>query len=191
MCSRFEVNVQPRDLARRFGFDDIPTGYSCGEIRPTNPVLAVGQGGSKVLPWGLKVDWDPKPLINARCETLTQKVTFRPLLENRCIVPATAYFEWRRVGKARLKNRIAEANGEIFSFAGLHDGQRLVIVTCHPASDIAHIHNRMPIILTRAAEKTWTDENLSFDSVQKVLRPTELGYLIANEEQPTQPDLFG
>ena len=60
----------------------------------------------RLLGWGLGVDWTAKPLINARAETLAEKRTFRPLLERRCLVPATAYFEWRKDGKARHKNRI-------------------------------------------------------------------------------------
>lgn len=191
MCSRFEVNVRPRDLTQRFGFDDDTLAFTKGEVRPTNPVLTFDKNGAAARIWGLKVEWGSKPLINARSETLSKKVTFNRLLENRCIVPATAYFEWRRVGNARLKNRIATVSDEVFCFAGLHDGAHLVIVTCQPAADIAHIHNRMPVILAQDAATAWSDTDVPFDSVRELLQPTEVGFLNAVEDQPNQPDLFG
>ncbi len=194
MCSRFEINARPRDLARRFGLATEPAGYAIGEVRPTNEVLTITGDGSRPMPWGLKVDWDTKPLINARAETLTEKQTFRPLLENRCLVPAEAYFEWRKDGKARLKNRIHPAAGGIFAFAGLHDGERAVIVTCAPAPDIAHIHGRMPVILSQADEMRWCDPKLTFADVAALLHPTAPGALAADEDTPPQPkqrDLFG
>ena len=42
-----------------------------------------------------------KPLINARLETLIEKITFKNLIQtSRCLVPADGYFEWKKeVGK--------------------------------------------------------------------------------------------
>ena len=197
MCSRFEVNIQSQDiddLTGRSGLDDLPTGFTNGEVRPTDAALVIDASGPQVYPWGLVVDWDNKPLINARAETLTQKPTFRPLLENRCLVPASAYFEWRRDGATRLKNRIARADGKAMCFAGLQDGARFVIITCMPATDIAHIHNRMPVILSPGDEAQWISRAATFDQVAPLLSPTQPGDLRANEDMPPppprQPDLF-
>jgi putative SOS response-associated peptidase YedK len=193
MCSRFEVNVRPRDLASRFDIDDLPAGFTVGEVRPTDPALVIGAEGPLVLNWGLRVDWDKKPLINARAETIADKPTFRPLLKNRCLVPANAYFEWRRNHSQRLKNRIAPANDGVMAFAGLHDGERFVIVTCAPATDIAHIHNRMPVVLSEHGETIWRDSARSYTDVAILLEPTVPGMLAWNEETsppPDQPDLF-
>jgi len=194
MCSRFEINARPRDLLQRFGLSAEPAGFTTGEVRPTDPALTVGRNGGETKRWGLAVDWDTKPLINARAETLTEKPTFRPLLENRCLVPAEAYFEWRRDGGRRLKNRIAPADGGIVAFAGLIDGDNVVIVTCAPAAGIAHIHNRMPVILTAAGEGGWGDPSLPFADVAPLLAPTADGFLAAVEDTPPPPaqgDLFG
>lgn len=194
MCSRFEVDVRPRELARRYGFDDLPAGFTTGEVRPTDPALVIDAGGARVLRWGISVTWDDKPLINARAETLAQKPTFRPLLGNRCIVPASAYFEWRRDGARRLKNRIAPADRGVMAFAGLHDGGRFVIITSAPAADIAHIHDRMPVVLASGAESHWCRPDLDFGPVAELLAPAPAGTLAAEEEVPMPPaqaDLFG
>ncbi|MDD9879086.1 MAG: SOS response-associated peptidase [Magnetovibrio sp.] len=194
MCSRFELSARPRDLARRFDLDDPPDGFATGEVRPTNAALIIGPDGPRVQPWGFAVEWDKKPLINARSETLAEKKTFQPLLENRCLVPASAYFEWRRDGKARFKNRIAPAGGGLFAFAGLTDGTRFTIVTRQPAAAIAHIHNRMPVILAADAEARWIGADNGFPAVQTLLAGDPELVLDAAEDTPPPPaqaELFG
>ena len=181
MCSRFEVNASSRDLTRRYGFNDLPTDFTTGEVRPTDPALMIAAGGPRVMRWGLSVDWNNKPLINARAETLAEKSTFRPLLKNRCLVLATAYFEWRRDGGQRFKNRIAPNDGATTAFAGLHDEERFVIITCEPASDIAHIHNRMPVMLGVGEALQWIDASLGFENVGSLLVPSANGALVATE----------
>ncbi len=198
MCSRFEMKVPAGDLARRFGLGAPPPVPNQGVIRPTDQALVIdariGGPGGHLLSWGLSVEWSARPLINARAETIGEKKTFQPLLDNRCLVPATAYFEWRKSGDAKLKNRIAPADGGVLAFAGLSDGERFTVITCPPASGIAHIHDRMPAILARAAEERWIDPGLSFTEVRGLLVPFEAEPLEAEEETPaTTPkkDLFG
>ncbi|MBO6520401.1 MAG: SOS response-associated peptidase [Rhodospirillales bacterium] len=194
MCSNFELNAVPRDIMEAFGLDDMPPMPNTEQLRPTDLSLIIGMGGTALLqPWGLAVDWSKQPMINARCETLTEKATFRGLLEQRCIVPATAYFEWRKTdGGKKLKNRISVSGAKVFAMAGLTDGERFTIVTCTPAPGIAHIHNRMPVILSADATEAWLDE-APYAAVASTLAPFE-GNLSYEEEVPPAPaqgDLFG
>ena len=171
MCSRFEVNASSRDLTRRYGFNDIPTDFTTGEVRPTNPALMIAAGGPRVMRWGLRVDWNNKPLINARGETLAEKSTFRPLLKNRCLVLATAYFEWRRDEGRKIKTRIHNISGDLFATAGLTDGDNFTIVTVAPAAAIAQIHSRMPVIIDANSEASWLDPDLEFTAAVNGLAP--------------------
>jgi len=194
MCSRFELNTAPGDLARRFGLEGPPPVPNMAELRPTDLAVVIAPDGPRLLTWGLSVDWDAKPLINARAETLAGKKTFKALLENRCLVPATAYFEWRKDERGTHKNRIETADSDIFAFAGLIDGDRFTIVTCAPAPGIAHIHNRMPVILDRPGEALWNDQGAAFADVAGLLVPYRSASMKAIEETPPpprQPDLFG
>ena len=197
MCSRFELNATPEEIARRFGLSGAGNMPNRGERRPTDPALVITAKGPHLMSWGLAVDWDTKPIINARAETLEEKKTFRSLLENRCLVPATAYFEWRKDGRAKHKNRIALGDGiqkeSLFAFAGLIDGDRFTIITCPPAPSIAHIHDRMPVIMNSEAEARWINPDISFDAVSGVLIPYQADNLEADEETPPpdpQTDLF-
>ncbi len=197
MCSRYELGEGPAAMVRRFDLPKPPPTWPANELRPTNraPVILDDGGGRRaVLPrWGLPATWDNKPLINARAETLSERKTFRPLLGNRCLVPATAYFEWRKDGRHKRKNRIAPADGGLFAFAGLVDGDHFTIITCAPAPGIAHIHNRMPVILAGDGEAQWLERERPFETVAPLLVPFTGTALRADEERPSerQGDLFG
>ncbi len=193
MCSRYELNAPPRDLMRRFGLAAFPDLPEREEIRPTNQALVITTHGAARLSWGIPSPWGAKPLINARSETLDSKKTFRPLLANRCLVPATAFFEWRRDGRVRFKNRIAPHDTGPFAFAGLFDDNFFTIITCAPTPEIAHIHGRMPVILDHNHESKWIDPAKTFAEVSKTLIPFTHGLLDAVEDQVhgIQGDLFG
>ncbi|MCP5368165.1 MAG: SOS response-associated peptidase [Hyphomicrobiales bacterium] len=197
MCSRFENRASPEDLRRRFGLREFPQFPPAAELRPTDAALVIAAARTpRVLRWGLPAPWDGKPLINARAETLAEKATFRPLLESRCLVPATAYFEWRKADGAKLKNRIAPADPAAvpFAFAGLMDGEHFTLVTCAPAPSVAHVHTRMPVILAAGAEDAWIDPGTPFAQAGAALVPYGEGPLAAVEDLPPPPrqgSLFG
>lgn len=193
MCSRFGLTSPPRRLIDRFGLTVPPPLPNAGVIRPTDMALVVLPGRAAALrPWGLLVDWSPRPVINARRETLEGKPTFRPLLERRVIVPADTYTEWRSVGAAKVPHHVGRADGETMALAGLVDGEgRFVLLTCEPAADVAFIHDRMPVILPDAGtEAAWLDPGLSFGEMPAPLGPYPHP-LRVEEEKPRQGDLFG
>ncbi len=202
MCSRFEINNTFENVVLRFDISAnaafIPEFAPIAEVRPTNKVPII-TNDRQILPlrWGLKVDWDNKPIINARAETLAEKRTFQPLLENRCLVPATAYFEWRKDEKLKIKTRIQPNNGELVAFAGLIDDDTFTIITCQPSPSIAYIHGRMPVILDPASEAVWLSADNAYEDVAKLLTPypderletEEIANLPTKEKK--QGDLFG
>jgi len=59
-----------------------------------------------VLRWGITPVWakgkTSRSIINARADTLGQKVMFRKLLiDGRCLIPANGWYEWQQTGKKR------------------------------------------------------------------------------------------
>lgn len=197
MCSRYALNCAPIDLMNRYGLTAPPLApLPIPEIRPTDAAPVKGRKGVLLRKhFGIPSPHDGKPLINARAETLTEKPTFRRLLGNRVLVPATAYFEWRKDGKARHRNTIAPGvapgHGEaaLFSFAALVGGGFFAIITCAPAPSIAGVHDRMPVILPPEAEEAWVSD-LPFETVAEMLHPWA-GAITAEEDAPAAPpDLF-
>ena len=192
MCARFEMSASPQLIMDAFHLDAPPPVPNTDDMRPTDQALIIDGAGPRLMRWGLTVSWDRKPMINARAETLAEKATFRPLLEQRCLVPMTAYLEWRRAedgGKRR--NRIAPAAGGPAAFAGLTDGDAFTIVTCTPAPAIEHIHNRMPVILDARGAAAWMDGTRTFAEVRTALHPFD-GALAYEEQVPerAQGELF-
>lgn len=184
------MSASPRTIMEQFDLDAPPPVPNTDDMRPTDQALIIDHSGPRLMRWGLSVTWDKKPLINARAETLDTKPTFRPLLEQRCLVPMTAYLEWRKAEDgSKRKNRIAAAAGPA-AFAGLTDGAAFTIVTCVPAPAIAHIHNRMPVILDGAEADTWLNAP-SFADARGALHPFA-GELVYEEQVPerAQGELF-
>ena len=145
--------------------------------------------------WGIVPFWakDPKAIshpINARSEDAYAKPMFRgPFKNKRCVVPATAFFEWKAVEgqKRKQKYRIARADGDLVSLAGLHDYWRrgddvfatYTILTTTPNTLMEPIHNRMPVILSQSDEEEWLDPGTSIDTARAMCMPCPSGRLIA------------
>lgn len=184
MCSRFGLSLSPREAMARFGLPEPPVLPNRDEVRPTDAALAIGGAGAALLRWGLPVAWDAKPLINARAETLASRPTFRRLLGNRVLVPASGWWEWRVEGSRRIKTWIAPAGGGVFAFAGLAEDGRFAIVTRAAAADLAAIHSRMPAILPRGLEAAWADPNTAFADLAAGLDAETGGFTTVAEESP-------
>jgi len=207
MCSRYELNANPRQLARQFGLSADPARPNQAEIRPTDQGLIITlQREGELRSWGIPAPWsgmgDGKPIFNARAETLSQKPTFRPFLGNRCVVPATAFPEWRKDGKQRFKYRISISSDNVvdpgvMAFAALFDASYYTVITCAAAPRIAPIHNRMPVILSPDAVAKWLDPDCEYREAASVMVPY-LGDDLRVEEdvapeivaQSSQVDLF-
>ncbi|WP_404426194.1 SOS response-associated peptidase [Thalassospira australica] len=165
--------------------DDATFENLSGIRHPTDPVIVVLPGQKPALRrWGLSVSSLNAPLINARAETLDQKPTFRPLLERRCLIPATSWFEWRKEGTTRHKTRITLPDHQPVLFAGLENGKEVVIITCAPAPSIAHIHDRMPAVIGPNHIAGWIDPANRFDAVRHMLGPVPDHVLEWSEEMP-------
>jgi putative SOS response-associated peptidase YedK len=72
------------------------------------PVIKKYKNGNtlEALKWGLIPGWakdkDFKALINARLETIDEKVSFKKLIKNnRCVAVADGFYEWKREEKRK------------------------------------------------------------------------------------------
>lgn len=192
MCSRYELNATAREVAGRFALTVPPPLPNRAEVRPTDPALVVLPGhDGRLLRWGLAVDWDKRPLINARAETLATRPVFRRLLSSRVAIPATLWFEWRKQPDGRkAKVAIHRPDNGLLAFAGLMEGDRFILVTCEPCPALAAIHDRMPAVLAPEVEAAWLDPALPFARVAEVLRPYAGDLATEEGEPPRQPTLF-
>ena len=158
------------DLDKRDTYD--------GEVRPTNTAPVIVPHGPKTvsienLRWGFK-KWDGQGvIINARVETLHQKAMFSKLLyTGRCVVPASVYYEWEKVGRDKVKHLIKDKSGNLLFMAGLYrespdGGREFVIITKDPDEEVKKIHDRMPAILRVDQIEDWFTGRLTPDDISK------------------------
>jgi len=183
MCGRYSL-VCIDDLGNRFRvFNPMLGARSRFNIAPGNemPVIVGAEKNELVLMrWGLIPHWtqdikSTRPLINARAETLAEKPSFRNLItRSRCLVPASGFFEWKTEGRRKTPFYFSLTGRQCFAFAGLFDewhdpaGKKIAsytIITTVPNDLVAHVHNRMPAILTPENEVRWLSRDV-FDTGQ-------------------------
>lgn len=176
MCGRLDLNDTRVEINRAFDTKielDFPARYN---IAPTQPVLTIvnqprGREGV-LMRWGLVPHWvkDPRDfslLINARVETVLEKPAFRSSIKNqRCVVPASGYYEWLRNGNDKQPYHISKSDGDMLALAGIYatwegpNGEEIdsmAILTQEARGDLAKIHHRTPIHLNREQMDLWLD----------------------------------
>lgn len=159
-------------------------------IAPTQitPIL-ISNGDRRVRPmrWGLVPSWTkeiPKgsQMINARAESIMEKLSFRHLVpERRCVVLTDGFYEWKKQGSSKIPHYIHDPSGGILPMAGLWDiwsnpeGDELLsytIITTQPGKELASIHNRMPVILESSTLDIWLQtDKYSSERAITLLKP--------------------
>jgi len=136
------------------------------------------------MKWGLVPAWAKDrtwPMINAQAEGIQDKPTFwTPFRQQRCLIPATHFFEWKADGRGKQPYLIRTTDQPRFAFASLYDVHydsadgdlyRFSIVTTEPNALTASIHNRMPVILRPELEAVWLDRSTSARELPMLLAP--------------------
>lgn len=177
MCGRYFQARSTGDIARYFAtVNAVPNLVPSFNKAPTQDGLAVRRHPETkalhldVLRWGLVPRWAKDAsgaarMMNARGESVAGKPAFREAFrKRRCLVPMDGFYEWRGEGKARQPFACALRSGEPMACAGLWEGWKqpdgdwlrtFTIITCASAGRQALLHDRMPVILPRAAWDPW------------------------------------
>jgi putative SOS response-associated peptidase YedK len=188
MCGRYQLDSGIDQLMLMFNAQNRYIGYSAqNEIFPTNLVAIVAREGNQnfveASKWGFDNYYDSRPLINARGETVDEKKTFKSMFAHgRCIIPATAFFEWRKnPDGSKTKMRINVKDTNVFGMAGLYRAEqdennniviRCAIITTSANSAMTSIHERMPVILPPDITEVWLDNNISdIPMLKEFLKP--------------------
>ena len=132
--------------------------------------------------WGLVPSWSKKlnkfsPLINARKETLTEKVTFKSLIQNsRCIVPADGYYEWKREDKNKIPYYFTKEDNEIMFFAAIHQNNKFCIITREATEKVKNIHHREPLIINQSQINNFLNIKKEVMEILNSIKPPNLKF---------------
>jgi putative SOS response-associated peptidase YedK len=182
-------------VIRLFGVATAPDVEPRWNIAPTTYIATVREAGGPrevaMLYWGLVPSWAKEKsigarMINARSETLSEKPSFRNAFRRRrCLILADGYYEWQRSGAVKQPYFIGFGDGQPFGMAGLWEAwtdpatgellESCCIVTTAPAPAVAHVHDRMPVIVAPADHAEWLDpSNVNVARLDRLLVPSGL-----------------
>ena len=187
MCYTYKFSKSKRQLQNRFEaevlhgqlnlfFDQVKPEYN-GFAHPIMPIIT-NENTNVIIgsEWGLLPSWvkDKKfgnNTLNAKLETLAEKPSFKHSLNQRCLVPASGFLEWRWLdpeGKHKQKYLMSISGEDIFSFAGLYNEwtepntqakfHTYTIITTEANEGMSFVHNskkRMPVIISPEGESKW------------------------------------
>ena len=135
--------------------------------------------------WGLVPRWaksptEHAPLINGRIESILEKPSFKDsVIRRRCVIPASGYYEWHVAADGTKQPFYITAGTDgMFALAGLYewwadpakdakDPSRWLLsattLTKHTAPELAHIHDRNPVLLSPDTFEAWLDPHIEGD----------------------------
>jgi putative SOS response-associated peptidase YedK len=149
------------------------------------------------MAWGLIPEWSPEfkmkfSTINARSEGVFESRLYKkPILQRRCIIPVSGFFEWKKEGTSKRPFKIFLKDQPIMSLAGIWTAWRsgspeeqrsFSIMTTAANSFMEKIHDRMPVILDAKQFDEWLDpEAQEADQIGKMLKPCPASWLASTE----------
>jgi len=182
MCGRIELDLEISNPAMQRIRDLLNQQYpderiTSGEKYPSDllPIFTAGKEKPKlaIMRWGFHGSGKSKLVINARSETVTDKLIFKEsFILRRCILPTTGFIEWSQDGP-KTKYLFRLMDDVMVYLAGLYrqydDGLRFVILTQAANLSMAEIHDRMPVIIKQTEINPWLNDN---DHAKKILKLT-------------------
>ncbi|WP_083568712.1 SOS response-associated peptidase [Arcobacter sp. LA11] len=161
----FKIDV--KDLIKNDMIGELNPRYN---IAPTIPIPALLNNGNYLYAhFGYLPSWakNKKSMnINARSESIFEKMTFRDSFKSRrCIIPINGFYEWEVEDKEKTPFFVRDMKNDYMALAGIWDewfdielNMKIVtvaLITCDANEKLGKIHHRMPIVLDKKDFSTW------------------------------------
>ena len=153
------------------------------------PVIKKYTNGNALenLKWGLVPSWSKKkefkPLINARLETIDEKVSFKKLIQlTRCVAVADGFYEWKRGEKNKIPYYFLRKDKKIIYIAGIYENDQFCLVTEEANKNVLEIHRRQPVILNEKDVNRYLNIELNGSSFLKECKKPNLEFYEISKE---------
>ena len=198
MCGRYNVvnNLYTQLMMKILGiqFDNPCDFKSQYNIAPTEfaPIILANNDHFELRSarWWLVPSWAKEPstqfkMFNARAETIeSSKAYKKPFNEQRCIVPASGWYEWRKENGGKTPYYVT-GNEQGLAFAGVYDEWQqgespltsFSVITTDAAPDLEFLHHRMPLLLKEDQFEDWLSGTTNIEDIRAMLTtqvPNEL-----------------
>lgn len=198
MCGRFTLQISSEILAKTFDLQEVPDIEPRYNIALSQNIATVRHMGEHnkldFIKWGLLPHWardQTHSPINARSENVHEKPMFQHAIKyNRCIIPASGFYEWMLKDNHKQPYYIRLSNSGIMGFAGIwerwnaEDGTE--VETCciltTPANELMKpIHERMPVIIQPDDYTLWLSRNMHEPlELQRMYKPYPPELMVAH-----------
>lgn len=168
MCNRYKLTVPFWKLAESFQAWDEIDYQPIFNVAPTQDIVTVravdGKRKISKMRWEFVPHWasgNTTGHLNARSEKVMTTPSFSDaMISRRCLVPASAFYEWQEMGSVKQPFCFELTDRDLFAFAGLWDqwNGRLgcAIMTTVPNAALKSIaHERMPVIVDPENYDIW------------------------------------
>ena len=147
------------------------------------PVIKKYKNGNTLenLKWGLIPSWaknkDFKALINARLETIDEKISFKRLIKlKRCLAVADGFYEWKRNDKEKIPHYFLRKDKKTIFFAGIYENDEFCLITEEAKENIKEIHHRQPVIINEMDINRYLNLELQGSIFLKECKKTDLTF---------------
>ncbi len=145
------------------------------------PVIKKYKNGNTLenLKWGLVPGWakdkDFKALINARLETIDEKISFKKLIKDfRCVAVADGFYEWKRDEKEKIPHYFLRVDKKPIFFAAIYEKDQFCLITEEASGNIKDVHHRQPVILNQTDVNRYLNLELSGSNFLKECKKPNL-----------------
>ena len=185
MCGRYVVNNPVSKTSKliksAIQVEDIEN-YNAHPYQKL-PVIKKYKNGNTLenLKWGLIPSWaknkDFKALINARLETIDEKVSFKKLIKlNRCVVVANGFYEWKRNEKEKIPHYFLRKDKKTIFFAGIYENDEFCLITEEAKENVREIHHRQPVIINETDINRYLNLELQGSTFLKECKKTDFTF---------------
>ena len=185
MCGRYVVNNPVSKTSKlvksAIQVEDIEN-YNAHPYQKL-PVIKKYKNGNTLenLKWGLIPSWaknkDFKALINARLETIDEKISFKRLIKlKRCVAVADGFYEWKRNDKEKIPHYFLRKDKKTIFFAGIYDNDEFCLITEESKENIKEIHHRQPVIIDEMDINRYLNLELQGSTFLKECNKTDLTF---------------
>tara|TARA_B100001996_G_scaffold154877_1_gene117932 strand:+ start:192 stop:815 length:624 start_codon:yes stop_codon:yes gene_type:complete len=139
------------------------------------------------LKWGMVPSWSKKkefkPLINARLETIDEKISFKKLIKlSRCIAVADGFYEWKREEKYKVPYYFLREDKKIMYMAAIYENNEFCLITEEASQNVNEIHHRQPVILNENDVNRYLNLELDGSRFLKECKRTKLEFYKISKE---------
>ncbi len=139
------------------------------------------------LKWGMVPSWSKKkefkPLINARLETIDEKVSFKKLIKlTRCIAVADGFYEWKREEKFKVPYYFLREDKKTMYIAAIYENNEFCLITEQASNNVNEIHQRQPVIINENDINRYLNLELDGSSFLKECKRPKLEFYQISKE---------